>query len=348
LGNYYFADRGNNRVRVISPTGNITTVAGGLSTPVPPTTNSKPPTVSTAAGYYGDGLPAIQGQLRTPSGVAIDNIGGTNSCPVAPCIYIADAGNNVVRQVNPNGIMTTFAGIAPACSTSVSFSQTTTVTTVVQTTAGPGSTTTTSTNTTTCAAASGSDGDGLLATQAQLSTPLGVAVDGKGNVYIADTQNFSIREVNATTGILTTPVGLAFGEGRGGDSTPTTTPPVVVLGENTNLDAPVAIASDSAGNLYWAEGCNTFNAWGQCETSRIRRYDAATKSVTTLTSGASAAPTGTLLTTLGGGIYGGDGGASTKSIALIPTAIAIDGSGNVYFSDFTNRVRKLTPIPATH
>ena len=119
-GNYYFADKGNNRVRMISPAGIISTIAGGLATLIP--TIIAPGAkgavnVSVAAGYAGDGIPAVEGQLRTPSAVAVDNVGGTNACATAPCIYIADTANNTIRCVGclNQGVMNTIAGTAPAC-----------------------------------------------------------------------------------------------------------------------------------------------------------------------------------------------------------------------------------------
>jgi sugar lactone lactonase YvrE len=333
IGNFYFADRGNNRVRMITPLGVITTIAGGNNSAIPPTGFAKPPTVSTAAGYFGDGLPAAQSQLRNPSGVAVDNVGLNGNCAAAPCIYIADTGNNVVRQINALGIISTFAGTQPSCATgSPNFSQTTTTTTTINTTAGTGgSTTTTVSTTTTCAATAGGLGDGLAANESQLSGPLGVAVDSKGNVYIADTNNHEIRIVT-TDGNINAYSGYAFGEGgHAGDGG---------LAINSQDDQPVAVAVDNGGNVFFAEGCSNFNSWGQCENSRIRRVDAATGFVTTLTAGVNAASLST-------GTFAGDGAAATKSLALIPSAIAVDAAGNVYFADVTNRLRKLTPVPAS-
>lgn len=83
-GSLYIADRYNHRIRRVSPAGTITTVAG-----------------QSAAGYNGDGIPAISARLYYPSGVAVDRTGN---------VYIADYYNERVRRVGPDGIITTVAG----------------------------------------------------------------------------------------------------------------------------------------------------------------------------------------------------------------------------------------------
>jgi RHS repeat-associated protein len=121
--------------------------------------------------------------------------------------YIADEGNSVIRQENTaTGIITTYAGNGKV----------------------------------------GYTGDGYAATAATLSNPTGVAVDGVGNVFIADTGNNVIREVNVSTGVITTVVGTG-NPGSAGDGGPAL---------NAELNAPADISFDPAGNLYIAD---TFN-----------------------------------------------------------------------------------------
>jgi len=82
-GNLYIADNGNHRIRKVTPSGIITTVAGG------------------GTGVPGDGGPATAASLRVPSGVAVDALGN---------LYIADSGYSRIRKVTPGGIITTVAG----------------------------------------------------------------------------------------------------------------------------------------------------------------------------------------------------------------------------------------------
>jgi uncharacterized protein (TIGR03437 family) len=129
-GSVYIADSGNNRIRKVSSSGTITTVAG-----------------SAKAGFSGDGGPAIAASLQNPQGIALDTAGN---------LYIADTSNQVIRKVNPQGIITTVAGNGQQ----------------------------------------GSGGDGGPAIAAQLSAPCAVAVDGSGNLYIVDGGNDEIRKVD--------------------------------------------------------------------------------------------------------------------------------------------------------
>lgn len=105
-------------------------------------------------GYSGDGVPAIRASLWNPYGVAADANGS---------VYIADALNHRIRQVRPDGVITTVAGTGTA----------------------------------------GYSGDGGPAAQASLNTPYGVAVDAQGSVYIADWGNRRIRCVGTDGDITT-------------------------------------------------------------------------------------------------------------------------------------------------
>ncbi len=150
-GNLYIADSGNNRVRKVSTAGIITTVAG-----------------SGTSGFAGDGGQATAARLKTPYDVfpAPD---GT--------LYIADKGNQRIRKVAPNGVITTIAGTGSA----------------------------------------GYNGDQIAATSARLNNPYSVTVDSSGNVYIADYDNERVRIIDPTGVIDTfAGIGVATANGDGG------------------------------------------------------------------------------------------------------------------------------------
>ena len=151
-------------------------------------------------------------------------------------------------------------------------------------------------------------GDNGPGNEARLDFPSGVAVDGAGNLYIADSENHRIRKVDAT-GTITTVAGS--GEpGYSGDGGPAT---------EAQLTWPSGVAVDGAGNLYIADS----------ENHRIRKVDA----------------TGTITTVAGSGEpgYSGDGGPATEAQLTWPSGVAVDGAGNLYIADRGNhRIRILT------
>ena len=155
----------------------------------------------------------------------------------------------------------------------------------------------------------GSTGDGGPATQAGLSSPQGIAVDGAGNVYIADTGNNRIRKVS-TDGTITNLAGNGT-QGYSGDGGPAI---------NASLNRPQSVAVDSAGNVYIADSGNYL-----------------VREVT---------PDGIIHRIAGGssGIYSGDGGPAATA-GLFPTGgIAADSQGRVYVADYYDSVvRMLTP-----
>jgi trimeric autotransporter adhesin len=241
-GNVYIADAGNNRIRKVAPTGVISTIAGNGT-----------------AGYSGDGGAATAAELNYPNGVAVDGSGN---------VYIADTYNHRIRKVSPSGVITTIAGNGTA----------------------------------------GYSGDGAAAIAAALNNPGGVAVDGSGNVYIADAGNNRIRKV-APTGVISTIAGNGTADysGDGGAATA------------AQLNYPVGVAVDGSGNVYIADQYNL----------RIRKVN----------------PSGVISTFAGngGGGYFGDGGAATAAGLFYPTGVAVDGSGNVYIGDHFNQcIRKVS------
>jgi len=151
----------------------------------------------------------------------------------------------------------------------------------------------------------GFSGDGGPATAASLNSPHTVAVDGSGNLFIADGGNGRIRRVDAATGIITTVAGGGCCSlGDGGPAT-------------SALVSPWGVAVDSSGNLFIAEG------------SRIRRVDHATGIITTVA---------------GNGTFGfsGDGGPATSAQINFPRGVAVDSFDNLLIADTNNdRVRRV-------
>ncbi len=240
-GNMYITDRNNQRVRKVSPSGIVTTLAGsgaaGFSGDGGPATIARmtdPSGVVTdtfgnlyvgegssirkidtlgiistyagkdSAGYSGDGGPATSAKIYNPEELAIDKSGN---------IYIADASNHRIRKVSPSGIISTVAGTGVP----------------------------------------GFSGDGGPATSAQIHTPEGLSVDDAGNIYIGDLNNLRIRKVN-TAGIISTYVGNGT-SGWTGDNGPATAAEITLA---------TGLRNDKEGNLYIADANN----------SLIRKVDA--------------------------------------------------------------------------
>jgi gliding motility-associated-like protein len=200
-GNIYVADQANNMIRKITISGDVTTVAGSLTAGF---TNA----TGTAATF------------NTPTGVGIDAAGN---------LYVADAGNNAIRKITPAGVVTTVAmGFNFPREVRVDASGNLYVTEqngnkvkkvtpagVVTTLAGTG-------------AAGATNGDGSVAT---FNGPLGLALDGNGNLYVGDNSNNSVRKIVISNYTIdkTLPAGLLFDPTTGIISgTPTVTSPVVV------------------------------------------------------------------------------------------------------------------------
>ncbi|MFC5865373.1 chitobiase/beta-hexosaminidase C-terminal domain-containing protein [Acidicapsa dinghuensis] len=300
-GNLYIADTFNSRIRKVNAaTGVITTVAG----------NGIP-------GYSGDGGPATSAELDYPYGIGVDSAGD---------LYIADTSNHRIRKVNAaTGTITTVAGDGtagnsgdggPATSGEMTYPygiaidasgniytsdwisgvirKVTASTGVISTVAGNGG--------------AGYAGDGGPATSATLYYPVDVAVDGGGNVYIADTDNYVVRKVSAATGIITTVAGKhTYGySGDGGSAT------------SSELGFPEGVSLDSAGNLYIA--------------------DVAANVVREVT-----ATTGVINTVAGSGSpgYSGDSGPATSATLNTPEGVVANpaGGGFLIADAINNRIR---------
>jgi sugar lactone lactonase YvrE len=207
----------------------------------------------------------------------------------------------------------------------------------------------------------GFSGDGGPATKAELSGPTGVAVDGQGNVYIADTRNQRVRKVNSS-GTITTFAG--GGPGINGPSGRAT---------DAFLNNPTGVAVDGQGNVYIADsyrvyqvtpggtltlfagtGGNGFSGdGGPATAAEVQPYGLAVDRQGNLYIADNGNrrvrkvnPAGTITTIAGNGTSGnaGDGGLATKAQLHNPLGVALDQHGNLYIVDqFGGRVRKVNP-----
>ncbi len=165
-------------------------------------------------------------------------------------------------------------------------------------------------------------GDGGPATDAALDLPTDIAIDDSGNIYIADMEDYVIRKVTTSTGIITSIVGIpgSLNFGYAGDGGQAAT---------AVLDYPDGLALDDSGNIYIADYFN----------NAIRKVTISTGIITTV------AGNGYGHFVTGGGYQGGytgNGGPATTAELHGPTGVALDDSGNIYISDIWNNcIRKV-------
>ena len=267
-------------------------------------------------GYGGDGGPATEALLYRPIGVAVDAAGN---------VYVAERENDRVRRIALDGTIETFAGTGvfghagdggPATAAQLGEPSD-----VALDSAGnvyvadqynhrvrriaPGGTISTFAGD----GEEGYGGDGGPAAVARLDHPVGVALDAAGNVYVAEFEGHRVRRI-APDGTIATIAGTGVA-GFSGDGGPAT---------SAQLNQPVRVALDAAGNVYIAD----------LDNHRIRRI----------------APDGTISTFAGTGVegYGGDGGPATSAQLDEPAGVALDAAGNLYVADSGNhRVRRIAP-----
>lgn len=348
-GNLFIADSGNHRIRRIS-NGIITTIAGnGKFAPF---------------GPFGNGGPATRASLASPTAVVLDDVGNlyiselerirkvtpdgiislmggggldpdgdggpaTSVRLIGPAglaidgeggLYIAERQGHRIRRISADGVMATVAG-------------------------GNGK---------------GFSGDGGHARDAQVAEPEGIAVDGDGNIFIADTGNYRVRKI-APGGIITTIAG-------GG----TTFPGDAVPASSAALFIPSNVASDQEGNIYLAAGWiqkvsrdglisivagnGTYSYAGDGGPATAAQLRGAADAVVDhagnvlISDWANSmirrvGKDGIITTIAGNGKYGfsGDGGPAARASFSVPHGLAVDASGSLLMADSENhRIRKIS------
>jgi uncharacterized protein (TIGR03437 family) len=344
-GTVYIADTGNARIRAVTPDGLINTVAGTGS-----------------LGFAGDGGAATSASLSQPYAVSVDS---KNQ------LYIADLGNLRIRKVDTSSNITTLAGTGfpgftgdgkPAINATLTLPSGVTLDSTgnvyiadqwnlrLRKVDSSGNITTVAGN-----GGFSYSGDGGPATRAQLNTPLGVAVDPAGNLYVADSRNGVVRKVGTDHSIssipgtsLVNPRGLVS-DGAGNiyvaDSLDNRVKRIGIDGSvvtiagngtagfagdggpatNAMMNTPAGLAIDKNNNLYIADFAN----------NRVRIVT----------------PDGNIHTLAGSGFqnYSGDGALAVAAGLNGPLAVAVDAAGNVYIADSNNHaIREVTTDGLIH
>ena len=328
-GNLYIVDTSNSRIREVNATTQVisTLVGNGIPCPqpqetcgdngpatsasisVPRTVTVEPSgtllvadsgdqrirqvvdgTITTIAGTgaqcgnptplpCGDGGPATEASLNDPRGIVVDSNGN---------IFFVDAQDNRVRRIDvTTKNISTVAGNGPNGNAGLCV---------------PGS-------------AENFSGDGGPAVNALLNCPLGLDIDAHDNLFVSDTQNNRVREINATTQIITTVAGSGTTAGFGGDNGPAT---------SATLNFPNRVSVNGAENFFVSDTDN----------NRVRRVDGTSGIITTFVGNGAFA-------------FAGDGGPALSASLANPTGVVVDNQGDMFVGDlFNNRIRLVLLNPA--
>jgi hypothetical protein len=295
-GSVYVADTDNHTVRKVASTGAVTTLAG----------------LAGASGSA-DGAGAAA-RFNHPAGVAVDSTGN---------IYVADTDNDTIRKITPAGVVTTLAGLAGVsgsangAGTAARFSGPSgivadsagdfyvadTLNHIIRKVTSSGAVSTIAGSTETSGSA---DGTGAAAS---FHGPQGLAVDGAGNLYMADTNNDTIRKVVLSTGAVSTVAGQAGTSGSTDGA-----------GGAARFFYPSGVAVDRAGNLYVAD----------TENSTIREVT----------------PAGIVITVAGqAGASGSADGVGVAARFHFPAGLAVNDAGDLYVADTSNHTVRLGVFP---
>ena len=310
-GNIYISDAQNNRIRkVYAKTGLMTTICG-----------------TGTAGFSGNYGSAVLADIYYPFGIAVDH--NFN-------VYFADNGNGMIRKIDQStGIITPFAGTGNGGNTGNGGSaDTATFDDVVALAVDAAGNVYVSDDVAGCVRVimasnhniyqyagnntAGYTGDGFPATAAQLSFPLGIAIDNSGNLYIADWKNFVIRKVDAS-GIITTFAGIAGNNNYNNASGPATAVPI---------SSPTGVACDRKGFVYVADAGDNV----------IRQINPNTNYDLVVAGDANAG-------------YNGDNIVATTADLNYPFTVSVDTNANIYIGDLLNfRIREVgantTAVPS--
>ncbi|MBN8641152.1 MAG: T9SS type A sorting domain-containing protein [Flavobacteriales bacterium] len=299
-GELLFPDSSKNLIRKVHTNGVITTIAGTQS-----------------SGYNGENILAINADLYTPNAVVVDGFGN---------IFFSELGNCRVRKIDTNGIITTIAGNGECVSSGdfglavqarIRYPQSISIDSggniyicesvthkvrkidtsgIITTIAGTG--------------IAGYNGDGILATNAQISQPGGVVVDPQGNIFFSEHFGQRIRKID-TNGIISTVAGTGIAGFNGNN----------IQANTAQINRPTGIRIDAQGNLYFADSYN----------NRIRKINT----------------NGVITTIAGMGLQGytGDGGSALSAMLNTPSDLLFALDGSMYISDnFNYRIRKVTNV----
>ncbi|MGB8783464.1 MAG: hypothetical protein WCD02_10105 [Terriglobales bacterium] len=279
-GNIIIADTFNSVIRVVNPGAQPVTIAG---------TSIPAGFIETIAGSQYDSMEGSACQLTGDNGPALAAflclpigvlVDGSEN------IFVADYANFAIREVIPAGTISTVAGtLGTDCQTYL---------------------------TNGC-------GNGAAATSATLNNPSGILLDSSGDIFIADTNDFVVREVTASNGNIQAFAGNGFQAYSGDGGSPT----------SAELNAPGGVFVDSSGNFYIAD---TYNS--------VIRFINNGSSPYTVPGTTTVIQPGDIGTVAGNGIpgYSGDTGLATSAELNFPQGVFVDSAGDIFIADSANNV----------